>query len=179
MSLIEVSVPSRASGDQLECYSVATTDFDSYEIPKPVSGFRGGTNDDVLIYFEDLEEMTDYISKLGFERNVSNSTECRTLKLQRIIASIGLVSPLEEMKATFFGKSFIETNSNHSYRFTNDTLNIDGNPSSKYRIIKKDDGFYLESELDNVPLFIDNIDLYEIKLINKDNGKIRANLRPE
>jgi len=179
MPNIEISIPSIPSGSQLECYSLSTTDFESYKIPLPPTGYKGGQSSDVLIYFKDLKEMEDYTSQIGVERNLSNSIECRTQKIQRIIDSIGLKHPLETMKERFYNKKFIDLNSGIPYRFIGSSLNISNKPHSEYSILENDGVFFMKSQLENSPVkIILDANTNVITLIN-DRDKVIANLQQE
>ncbi|QXV66454.1 hypothetical protein INP83_05050 [Mucilaginibacter sp. 21P] len=175
MQLNEVSISSQEKTEPF--YSLATTDFESYGIPAPEKGFRGGTNDDVLLYFDNAEQMEKYIEQLHALRNLQNALEPKTVKLKKIIDSIGYALPLIRLKEVFLVKKFREVDSNISYVFKNDTLIISDTPYSQYRIIELEHKFFLESQLDNAPLLITEEN--GVYLLTDANNRIRASLREE
>jgi len=176
MQYIEVSV---SSHETQPCYSLATTDFSAHNIPEPPKGFKGGSQDDVLIYFENAREMEDYIEQLDALCNHKNPLECNTVKLKKIIDTIGLQLPLERMKEVFKENKFVEIQSGLPYRFVGTTLNVSNTPHSQYKITENQGEFFLVSGLDSEPLkiFIDSNT--GIIIFRRNNGKVVINLRPE
>jgi len=179
--MIEISVLSSAHYLSKDDFSLDTTDFQMLNLPTP--NFKGGPNYDVILIFNDENEIAHYSEELLISKIIKpleNVDLLKNKKIDRIQKSIELYFEHQKLKEYFKDKSFLETQSGFTYSFKHEnTLQISNSVANRfeYSIILKDDVVYLSVPFDTELLEIQRrMDHSTIDLITQFSRKLKLNL---
>jgi len=125
-------------------FAFELSDFDHYAIPKPALPVDAGRADELVLYFNGLEEMDDYYAALVATEFYREPDSMKFKKTRLILDEFCSVNLFEHLKRELPGRSYVAAGTQLNYRFSDDTIQIGGQPPLKFRLLHKPSGFFLE-----------------------------------